>query len=167
MTSKFIHISAVAAAFFSLGALTATGAFAVVPTSASAVDADEHGIAMQGYDPVAYFTEGAPHKGDARFKLTQNGATYYFANSANMKRFKKNPVAYLPQFGGFCAMGTAMSQKFEGDPKVWHIVDNKLYLNFNPDVDRRWGDAVPSNITKANENWPGIKFKTPDELSKQ
>jgi YHS domain-containing protein len=144
-----------------------TPAQAMVPTSTSAVDTDQHGLAMQGYDPVAYFTQGAPHLGDPKFKVVQDGATYYFASSANMARFKKNPTAFLPQYGGFCAMGTAMHQKLEGDPKVWHIVNKKLYINFNPAVDRRWGDDVPANIYRADGNWPEIKSQAPDALAKQ
>jgi YHS domain-containing protein len=159
-------ISLAASILVAAGGLS-SAAQAVVQTSASAVDTDEHGLAMQGYDPVAYFSEGAPHQGDPRFKLNHDGATYYFASADNLKRFKKNPTAYLPQYGGFCAMGTAMHQKLEGDPKVWHIVDKKLYINFNPDVDRRWSDDVPLNISRANTNWPEIKAQTPDALSKQ
>jgi hypothetical protein len=61
-------------------------------------------------------------------------------------------------------MGTAMNHKFEGDPKVWKVVDNKLYLNFNPDVGRRWSQDIPGNIVRADENWPQIKDKTPKEV---
>lgn len=64
-------------------------------------------------------------------------------------------------------MGTAMGQKFEGYPNVWRIVDNKLYLNFNPVVGRRWSEDVPTNIVRANDNWLVIKLKTPEELEKQ
>lgn len=159
-------ITLAAWSLISVGGL-ASAAQAVVPTSPSAVDTDDHGVAMQGYDPVAYFSEGAPHQGDPKFMVKHDGATYYFASAENMKRFQKNPTAYLPQYGGFCAMGTAMHMKLEGDPKVWHIVDKKLYINFNPDVDRRWSDDVPLNISRANTNWPEIKSQTPDALSKQ
>ncbi len=167
MSSRLIQLSAAAAVMMSLSGVTATTAYAVVPTSTSAIDADAKGVAMQGYDPVAYFTQGAPSQGNPQFKVMHDGAIYYFANAANMKRFKKNPLAYLPQFGGFCAMGTAMNRKFEGDPKVWHIVDNKLYLNVNADVDHHWSEEVPANIARANQNWPEIKSKTPAELEKQ
>jgi hypothetical protein len=72
----------------------------------------------------------------------------------------------MPEYGGFCAMGVSMGKKFEGDPNVWKVVDNKLYLNFNPDVGRRWNEDIPTNIDRANENWPEIKAKTPEELLK-
>jgi YHS domain-containing protein len=153
-----------AAATLSVSVLATSPAFALVGNSTSAVDTDEHGLAMQGYDPVAYFTEGKPHAGSPQFKVEHGGATYYFASAANMKKFTANPDAYLPQYGGFCAMGTSLSRKFEGDPKVWHVVDKKLYLNVNPDVDHKWSQDVPGNLSKANENWPQIKDKAPDEL---
>ena len=148
----------------SVSALAVSPAFAIVNSSPSAVDTDAHGLAMQGYDPVAYFSEGAPRAGNPQFKIEHGGATYYFASAENMQKFEADPDAYLPQYGGFCAMGTSLNRKFEGDPKVWHIVDHKLYLNVNPDVDHRWRQDVPGNLSKANENWPQIKDKTPDEL---
>ena len=156
-----------AAAFVAFGSMSSMPAFAADPTSTHEVDVDATGIAMQGYDPVAYFTDGAPRKGNPQFKIVENGATYYFASADNMKRFQASPAAYLPQYGGFCAMGTAMGKKFDGDPKVWKIVDKKLYLNFNPDVGRRWGEDIPTNIDRANDNWPTIRSKTPAELEAQ
>ena len=165
MPHRFSRKTLLAAAALSFGALGASPALAVIDQSTAAIDTDEAGVAMQGYDPVAYFTNGAPTKGDARFKLEHDGATYLFANARNLKKFKANPNAYLPQYGGFCAMGASLGRKFEGDPKVWKIVDGKLYLNFNPDVGKRWSQDVPGNITRANQNWPTIKNKTPHELN--
>lgn len=167
MSSRLTGLAAVAAAIISVSGVGATAAHAVVPSSHSEVNTDANGLAMQGYDPVAYFAEGAPQKGSPEFKVTQNNATYYFASAENKKRFEADPMAYLPQYGGFCAMGTAMGKKFEGDPNVWKIVDNKLYLNFNPDVGRRWGEDIPGHITQANGNWPEIKAMTPEALEKQ
>lgn len=162
--SRRSGLTALAVAILSINAVVATPAYAVVPTSHSEVDTDERGLAMQGYDPVAYFAEGAPRKGNPHFKVTHDGATYHFASADNMKLFKADPGAYLPQYGGFCAMGAAMGHKFDGDPNVWKIVDNKLYLNFNPDVGRRWSTDIPTNIVRANDNWPTIKKQTPEEL---
>jgi YHS domain-containing protein len=150
-------------------ALTATGfistpALAIVPDSKSEVDTDVKGLALQGYDAVAYFTDGQPKKGDPKFQTKLHGVTYYFTSADHLKKFKANPDTYQPQFGGFCAMGTAMGHKFEGDPTVWKIVDNKLFLNFNPDVGRRWSQDIPGNIARADDNWPQIKDKTPKEI---
>ncbi|QGY81987.1 YHS domain-containing (seleno)protein [Sphingorhabdus lacus] len=140
-------------------------AFAVVPTSTSAVNTDEQGIAMHGYDPVAYFTVGAPTKGNPTLTFKYKGASYFFASAENLKKFKANPAAFAPQFGGFCAMGVALEKKLDGDPAVWKIVDGKLYLNVNADVAVAWQRDIPGNLEKAKEYWPGIKGKTPESLN--
>lgn len=139
-------------------------AFAVVPTSTSAVNTDEQGLALHGYDAVAYFTSGTPTKGSDQFKAAYDGATYYFSSAANQKMFMANPAAYAPQYGGFCAMGVALEKKLDGDPNVWKIVDGKLYLNVNQDVSVAWNRDILGNLEKANENWPGIKDRTPESL---
>lgn len=140
-------------------------AFAVVPESTSAVNTDEQGIALHGYDPVAYFTVGAPTKGSASFTAKYEGASYHFASAENMRKFKANPSAFAPQYGGFCAMGVALEKKLDGDPAVWKIVDGKLYLNVNADVSVAWQRDIPGNLEKANEYWPEIKNKTPASLN--
>jgi YHS domain-containing protein len=157
-------LAALAVVALSASAFLSTPALAIVPDSKSAVDTDDKGLALQGYDAVAYFTDGQPKKGDPKFKTKLNGVTYYFASADHLKKFKANPETYQPQFGGFCAMGAAMGKKFEGDPNVWKVVDNKLFLNFNPDVSKRWNQDIPGNIARADENWPQIKEKTPKEI---
>ncbi|MBU6166724.1 MAG: YHS domain-containing protein [Alphaproteobacteria bacterium] len=160
-------LTALAAIGLSVGAMSAatSPAFALVPTSASAVNTDTAGIAVHGYDVVAYFTEGKPRVGSANFTATYEGARYQFASAANLKAFQANPTAYAPGFGGFCAMGVALEKKLDGDPKVWKIVDGKLYLNVNKDVSVAWQRDIPGNLAKANENWPAIKDKTPESLN--
>ena len=95
-------------------------------------------LAIHGYDPVAYFTVGLPTTGSAKFTATHGGAAYRFASEANKAAFEKNPARYLPQFGGFCAFGVTVGRKFDGDPRVFEIVDNRLYLNLNPDIQAKW-----------------------------
>jgi YHS domain-containing protein len=146
-------------------AIPSAPAFAVVPESTSAVNTDEQGIALHGYDPVAYFTIGAPTKGSANFTATYEGASYRFASAENLRTFKANPAAFAPQYGGFCAMGVALEKKLDGDPNVWKIVDGKLYLNVNADVSVAWQRDIPGNLEKANEYWPEIKNKTPASLN--
>jgi YHS domain-containing protein len=145
--------------------ISSVPAFAVVPNSTSAVNTDEQGIALHGYDPVAYFTVGAPTKGNASFTAKYEGASYFFASAENLKKFKANPAAFAPQFGGFCAMGVALEKKLDGDPAVWKIVDGKLYLNVNADVSVAWQRDIPGNLEKANDYWPEIKGKTPASLN--
>lgn len=146
-------------------AIPASPAFAIIQDSPAAVNTDERGVALQGYDPVAYFTAGAPAKGNPRFSATYEGARYFFSSAANQRKFKANPAAYAPQYGGFCAMGVALHKKLDGDPKVWKIVDGKLYLNVNADVSVAWQRDIPGNLAKADEEWPTIKGATPASLN--
>ena len=123
------------------------------------------GLALRGYDPVAYFTEGKPVMGQVTYAATHNDATYRFATKANLKAFKANPEKYVPQYGGFCAYGVAVGAKFDGDPHLWRIVDGKLYLNLNPKIQKQWEKDIPGNILRANENWSEIQHQTPADLS--
>jgi YHS domain-containing protein len=123
------------------------------------------GLALRGYDPVAYFTEGKPVIGKATYTATYNGATYQFASEAHLQAFKANPAQYVPQYGGFCAFGVAVGAKFDGDPELWRIEEGKLYLNLNPDIQEQWEKNIPDHITKADTNWPMIKDRAPAELS--
>ena len=115
------------------------------------------GTAASGYDVVAYFTEGKPMEGSSDFTASHNGAEYHFASAANRDLFSANPEAYAPQYGGYCAFGTAMGRKFNGDPHAWHISDNKLYLNINKQVQERWLGDVPGFVKGADNNWPIIR----------
>ena len=134
-----------------------SAAMAVVPGSTAAVNTDAQNVAMHGYDAVAYFTDGVPTKGDAKFAATVDGARYLFANEANLKKFQANPAAYTPQFGGFCSLGASYGEKVDADPNAWKIVDGKLYLNYNPKVAERWSGDIPGNIQRAETAWPKIK----------
>ena len=122
------------------------------------------GLALRGYDPVAYFTDGKPVIGTATYTAIHNGATYRFATEENLKAFSANPEHYVPQYGGYCAFGVAVGAKFDGDPELWKIVDDKLYLNLNPDIQEQWEKDVAGHITKAGTNWPVIKDKAPADL---
>ena len=124
------------------------------------------GLALRGYDPVAYFTDGKPVLGDYTITAQQDGATYRFASEDHKALFLKDPDKYLPEYGGFCAFGTAKGVKVDGDPTVWKIVDNKLYLNLAPAVATRWDQDIPGNIKTANEKWTVVKDKAPSELLK-
>jgi len=128
------------------------------------VNATVTGLALRGYDPVAYFTDGKPVIGDFTITAQHDGATYRFASEDHKALFLKDPAKYLPEYGGFCAAGTAKGVKVDGDPTVWKIVDNKLYFNLAPAVAKRWGEDIAGNIKTANSNWTTIKNKAPSEL---
>jgi YHS domain-containing protein len=139
-------------------------ALAFEKDSTSSVNVDKQSVAVKGYDVVAYFTAATPTKGDPAYKATHAGANYLFANQANLDAFKAAPDKYAPQYGGFCAMGVALNKKLDGDPTAWRVVDGKLYLNLNKDVQSKWSQDVSGNLSKANSVWPGIKDKAPSGL---
>lgn len=149
---------------FGMAATAPAPAFALVPESTASVNTDAAGLALRGYDAVAYFRTGKPTVGDARFTATFEGVRYHFASAENLRLFKGRPSAYAPQFGGFCAMGVALDKKLDGDPNVWKIVDGKLYLNVNADVSVAWQRDLKGNISTAVEKWPDIKDKSPASL---
>lgn len=121
-------------------------------------------LAIHGYDPVEYFTEGRAVIGEAAYTIVHEGAAYRFASESNKKAFEMDPERYLPQYGGFCAFGVALGAKFDGDPRLFAIVDGKLYLNLNPAIQKKWNEDRARNIEKAQENWPRIRDKDPREL---
>ena len=145
-------------------ALLTTPSFAFEEASNSEINTDAAGLAIRGYDPVAYFASSTPTLGKADLNAKHKGATYHFANAANRDSFVAAPDTYLPQYGGFCALGTAKGRKFDGDPKLWRVEGGKLYLNVSPDAQTFWLKDIPGNIKDATENWPQIKNKAPNTL---
>lgn len=113
-------------------------------------------VAVSGYDPVAYFTSGKPVEGSKDFTATWNGAEYRFASAANRDKFKADPARYAPQYGGYCAWAVSQGYTAPADPKVWKIVDGKLYLNYDASVGKKWSADIPGYIAKANANWPKV-----------
>ncbi|MDC0738830.1 YHS domain-containing (seleno)protein [Cognatishimia sp. SS12] len=114
------------------------------------------GVAINGYDPVAYFTEGTHVKGSADFALTYQGASWHFASAAHRDRFAADPLAYAPQYGGYCAYAVANGYTAKTDPDAWTVHDGKLYLNFNKSIRRRWLKDVPGHIARGDANWPAV-----------
>jgi YHS domain-containing protein len=112
--------------------------------------------AVGGYDPVAYFTEGRPVEGSAKFEIEHQGATWRFASQANLARFRADPEAFAPKYGGYCAWAVSQGYTAKGDPKYWRIVDGKLYLNYDASVQQRWERDIPGFIRKADGNWPRV-----------
>jgi YHS domain-containing protein len=154
----------VAVSVITLSLLNGGGAYAYDETSHSAQNVDTKGVGLHGYDPVAYFTVGKPTAGSEKFEATYEGVRYRFSNAENREAFTKEPAKYVPAYGGFCAMGASLGKKFDGDPNYWKIVNGKLYVNVNADVDKAWKEDPAANISKGNQNWPEIKDKTPKDL---
>lgn len=114
------------------------------------------GVAIDGTDPVAYFTEGRPVEGSSKFTHEWNGAKWRFASADNRDAFIAEPERYAPQYGGYCAWAVAKGYTASTDPEAWRIVDGKLYLNYNTQIQARWEGDVPGNIASADANWPKV-----------
>lgn len=121
-------------------------------------------LALHGYDPVAYFTQGQPVRGsDSRVHVHQ-GAAYRFSSQAHLDMFRKDPDRYVPRYGGFCAYGVSVGKKFDGDPRFWKIEDGRLYLNLNEEIYETFLKDVDGNIRKAERNWPEIEHVAARDL---
>lgn len=116
-------------------------------------------LAVGGYDAVAYFTEGRPVIGDERFSTRWKGATWRFSSADHLARFRAHPDAYAPRYGGYCAWAVAHGYTAKGDPRQWRIVDGRLYLNYNAEVQSRWVRDIPGYIRQGDANWPGVLDK--------
>jgi len=116
-------------------------------------------VAADGYDVVAFFTDKKPVKGAPGFTTVYKGATFQFANAANLAKFKASPAAYAPQYGGYCAWAVSQGYTAKGDPRFWKVVDGKLYLNYNGDVQTKWNKDIPGFIRSGNANWPTVLNK--------
>ncbi len=139
-------------------AIAAPAAVAFAPAAIAATPEvyAEDGIAIDGTDAVAYFTEGKPVVGDAAFTHDYMGATWRFSSEENRDLFTADPAAYAPQYGGYCAFAVSRGGTASTVPEAWRIVDDKLYLNFSLRVQGFWLEDVPGNIAKADANWPDV-----------
>ncbi|MEM9160461.1 MAG: YHS domain-containing (seleno)protein [Verrucomicrobiota bacterium] len=115
------------------------------------------GVAIEGYDPVAYFTEGKPAKGKKSIELEYNDAEWRFASEENRKAFEADPDKYAPQFGGYCAWAVSEGYTAGIDPDVWNIVEGKLYLNYSKKTRGQWEEDLDDNIADGHKHWARLK----------
>lgn len=120
---------------------------------------DKTGVAIQGYDPVAFFTDKKPVKGDEKFLVKHGGAIYFFASKEHRDLFKENPAKYEPVFGGYCAFGVSRNKLVEIDVDAFQIVDGKLLLQYSKSVRDDFNKDTQGNLTKADANWPALVAK--------
>lgn len=126
-------------------------------TPASLVNVDSAGLALQGYDPVAFFTEGKPVPGTAQYTATHEGATYRFSSDANRREFEGNPAAYAPAYGGYCGYGVGAANKlFPVEIDTWQIVDGRLILNLNGEIRQKFDTDRENLIRQADKNWAAM-----------
>ena len=133
--------------------LATSGAFAAQPETYTGRFGSD---AVQGYDVVAYFTDGAPKKGSKEYSTEWKGARWLFSSQENLDTFLADPDAYAPQYGGYCAWAVAQGYTAKGDARHWAIEDGKLYLNYNADVKAKWDVDRAGFIEKADQNWPAV-----------
>ncbi len=122
----------------------------------SPVNVTSEGVAIKGYDPVAYFTDKRPVRGVPEFEFVWHGAKWRFASAAHREVFQQDPEKYAPRYGGYCAYAVSQGKTADIDPGAWTIFEGKLYLNLDKDVQRLWEKNMQEYIRKADKNWPRI-----------
>ena len=127
-------------------------------------ETDANGVILAGHDAVAYFKQGKPVEGSAKYTATYNDAIYRFSNKDNRDAFNEDPARYAPQYGGFCAYGMTFGKKFEIDGKAFEIVEGKLYVNKNRSVYEAWKKDVPTHLQQANSQWPKVENTAASDL---
>lgn len=160
-TAALLAIPAVVAA---LAIGSASGALAYDPNSTAAVNVDADGVILRNFDATSYAAGAEPVEGSSEFSATVDGATYLFATAEARDAFAADPAKYQPAFGGFCATGAALGKKLDGDPKIFRILDNVLYVFVSEEAVALWDKDPAGTLAKANENWPAISDKTPGSL---
>lgn len=138
----------------------ASAAILCIPLSAQTkvepINHNKQGVAIEGYDPVAYFTDGKPVKGDPKLKEEWGGSTWQFVSAAHRDLFAQDPGKYAPQYGGYCAYAVSEGYTAKIDPKAWKVVDGKLYLNYSLGVRETWQKDQDRRIGVADKNWPTL-----------
>jgi YHS domain-containing protein len=117
------------------------------------IQSNKIGVAINSYDPVAYFTDGKAEKGNSMYSYKWMGAEWYFISESDMKMFKENPNKYTPAYGGNCAYAVGRGALVSGDPHAWTIKDGRLYLNKNNDTKKLFKKNLESNIKSADKEW--------------
>jgi len=158
--SRFLHQEAV---FLDIRIAVVTvlmlAALAVSASAKELNNLDGNGVALQGYDPVAFFTDNRPVRGDQQFQTQYRGATYYFTSAEHKATFDKEPAKYEPQFGGFCAYGASRGKTVPIKIEAWQIVNGRLLMQYNLDVKGKFNSDPQGNLNKADKNWPGLVEK--------
>ena len=127
-----------------------------VPGGKTLIFTDKKGLALGGYDPLTYFTGGAPRKGEAKIEATFNGALYHFVSQDNRATFEKDPTRYAPAYGGFCGYAASIGKVRPADPLIWSIVDGQLIVQHTKSADELWKKDVAGNKMKADKYWPSL-----------
>jgi YHS domain-containing protein len=128
-----------------------------VPLAADAAPGTGKRLALSGYDPVSYFTDGHPEKGSAEYQASYDDATYWFKSAEHRATFVADPDRYAPQFAGYCAVTLSRGAKYEADPEAWAIADGKLYVFGAKEAVPMFRAQTASVIEKATDNWAKLR----------
>jgi YHS domain-containing protein len=123
------------------------------------VNLDSSGVAIQGYDPVGFFTDHKPVKGDPKFVSKRDGAIYFFASKEHKQIFNADPAKYEPVYGGYCAYGVSRGKLVEIDVNAFQIVKGKLLMQYSAGIRDDFNQDVNGNLAKAAANWPKLVEK--------
>ena len=140
-------------------ALVLFSSLAPLASAKQLLNLDRDAVAIQGYDPVAFFTDNRPVKGNSQFQSQYQGAKYYFASAEHKSAFDKEPAKYAPQFGGYCAYGASRGKTVPIKIETWEIVNGRLLLQYDLDVKSKFDKDPQGTLKQADENWPGLVEK--------
>ncbi len=161
----FVYGAIVVVAAVFVGAMFVSPLLSAKPQFAT-YNVDSEKVAIHGYDTVAYFTEGKPMQGRDEFEEVWEDARWQFSSATNLELFKANPERYAPQFGGYCAGGPAVGEYADGDPKLFTIVDGKLYFIKNEHFLERWREAPEAHVEFAEYNWTNFRDELRDNYDR-
>jgi YHS domain-containing protein len=125
-------------------------------TKKTLLNVNSNNVILDGYDPVAFFTDNKPVLGDTSIKTKYEGAIYYFASKEHLDLFTANPEKYKPQFGGYCAYAVSLGRTAPIDVKTFSIVDGRLLLQHNQRAVNGWNKDVKGNLELADHYWPAV-----------
>jgi YHS domain-containing protein len=157
MKTLIKHWTTALTIFATLGLTAITMPAMATKTASGEYNTLHAGLGAKGYDVISYFTDGKPMQGSDKHTTEYGGVKWQFANAENLAKFKADPKKFAPQYGGYCAWGASVGKLFDVDPvNGWKIVDGKLYLNFNGDINDTFSKDPQGFISKANQNWPSL-----------
>ena len=142
------------------GGSTPAPATPFVPTPARVlVLVDAEGVALEGHDPIAYATDGAPAAGTAEHASVHDGATYRFTSAEHKATFDGDPPRHAPRYGGYCAYAASQNRLSPGDPQAWQIIDGRLLLFTNVQLRELFNADPAGHLRQADQHWPGLVAK--------
>jgi YHS domain-containing protein len=145
--------------FFAVSLLNVFAVAVLLAADKALLNLDKNGVAIQGHDPVAFFTVKSPLKGKPEFTSEFKGAKYRFHSAKNQAAFEAEPAKYEPQFGGYCAYGVSKGKLVEIDPEAFQIVEGRLLLQYSKSVRDDFNENTQGNLKKADANWPKLVEK--------